>query len=71
MTQEELLEKLEEIDWNKVSPSDGRDKILELINQHTLEVIGEDEEYDGVTPQYIQTDRNDLRAWQREKAALK
>lgn len=77
MTQDELDDQLQEIDFHSVSPSDARGKILELINQHVTEVIGEDEHPKSVStdptsyrPNPLTQAKNDLRAKQRKRAGL-
>ncbi len=73
MTHAELLQKLEEI----VGPINDESLVIELINQHIEEIIGENEPMYILDTEGIEWDntfgreRNLLRDEQRERAGLK
>jgi len=76
MTQKNLLQQLRELRRQAgYEPNAWYEQQEEaLINQHMKEVIGEDEEtpIEQLTPigQFVQSDRNQLRAEQRARAGL-
>lgn len=69
MTQEELQARIENVRVNHTGDA-LTEALLELINQHVAEVIGEDDETNAHSDNHIVLLLNRFRADQRKRAGL-